>query len=41
LFYDLLNAAIVNPEDKEERALTLNGRKNILDKIDFEVLVIT
>jgi serine/threonine-protein kinase HipA len=34
--YDLLNAAIVNPEDKEEMALTLNGRKNRLEKIDFE-----
>jgi len=36
--YDLLNAAIVNPEDKEEMALTLNGRKNKLEKIDFETL---
>ncbi len=36
--YDLLNAAIVNQEDKEEMALTLNGRKNKLEKIDFEVL---
>jgi len=36
--YDLLNAAIVNPEDKEEMALTLNGRKNRLEKIDFEHL---
>ena len=36
--YDLLNATIVNPEDKEEMALTLNGRKNKLEKIDFETL---
>lgn len=25
--YDLLNAAIINPKDDEELALTLNGRK--------------
>lgn len=36
--YDLLNATIINPEDKEEMALTLNGRKNRLEKIDFERL---
>jgi len=36
--YDLLNATIVNPEDKEEMALTLNGRKNRLERIDFERL---
>lgn len=36
--YDLLNATIINPEDKEEMALTLNGRKNRLEKIDFEHL---
>ncbi|WP_117884129.1 HipA domain-containing protein [Aureibaculum luteum] len=36
--YDLLNATIVNPEDKEEMALTLNGRKNKLEKIDFKAL---
>lgn len=33
--YDLLNATIINPEDKEEMALTLNGRKNRLERIDF------
>lgn len=33
--YDLLNAAIVNPKDKEELALTLNGRKKKLRKEDF------
>ncbi|MDX5583535.1 MAG: HipA domain-containing protein [Aureibaculum sp.] len=36
--YDLLNTTIVNPEDKEEMALTLNGRKNRLEKVDFEHL---
>lgn len=36
--YDLLNSTIVNPEDKEEMALTLNGRKNRLERIDFEHL---
>ncbi len=36
--YDLLNATIINPEDKEEMALTLNGRKNRLERIDFEQL---
>lgn len=33
--YDLLNVAIVNPEDKEELALTLGGKKNKLSKEDF------
>ncbi len=33
--YDLLNTTIINPEDKEEMALTLNGRKNRLERIDF------
>ncbi|MCF6349384.1 MAG: HipA domain-containing protein [Flavobacteriaceae bacterium] len=36
--YDLLNASIINPKDKEEMALTLNGRKNRLERIDFEQL---
>ncbi len=36
--YDLLNTTIINPEDNEEMALTLNGRKNRLEKIDFEYL---
>jgi len=36
--YDLLNATIINPEDKEEMALTLNGKKNRLERIDFEQL---
>lgn len=33
--YDLLNVAIVNPKDKEELALTLNGKKSNLKKSDF------
>ncbi len=34
--YDLLNVAIVNPEDTEELALTLEGRKKRLKRGDFE-----
>ncbi|MCQ2148035.1 MAG: HipA domain-containing protein [Bacteroidales bacterium] len=33
--YDLLNVAIVNPKDKEELALTLNGKKSHLKLTDF------
>lgn len=33
--YDLLNAAIINPNDDEELALTLNGRKKKLQRDDF------
>ena len=33
--YDLLNAAIINPKDEEELALTLNGRKKNLKRDDF------
>ena len=33
--YDLLNVAIANPEDKEELALTLSGKKTKLRKSDF------
>ena len=33
--YDLLNAAIINPNDDEELALTLNGRKKKLKREDF------
>jgi serine/threonine-protein kinase HipA len=36
--YDLLNVAIVNPEDKEELALTIAGKKKKITKenlIDF------
>ena len=34
--YDLLNVAIINPNDKEELALTLSGKKNKLKRQDFE-----
>lgn len=33
--YDLVNTALVNPTDAEELALTLNGRKNEIQKKDF------
>ncbi len=33
--YDLVNTALVNPADKEELALTLNGKKRKLKKLDF------
>ena len=33
--YDLLNAAIINPNDDEELALTLNGRKKHINRNDF------
>ena len=33
--YDLLNAAIANPADTEELALTLNGKRSNINKSDF------
>lgn len=36
--YDLLNAAILNPEDKEELALTIEGSKKNLHRGHFEHL---
>lgn len=36
--YDLLSTAIVMPEDKEESALTINGKKSKLNRNDFKVL---
>ncbi len=33
--YDLVSVQIVNPEDTEETALTLNGKKRNLKKSDF------
>lgn len=36
--YDLLNVAIVNPEDKEELALTLEGKKKKLSLENFHYL---
>jgi serine/threonine-protein kinase HipA len=34
--YDMLSTALVIPDDKEELALTLNGKKSKLKKSDFE-----
>jgi len=34
--YDLVNTALVNPADKEELALTLNGKKRKIVRQDFE-----
>ena len=36
--YDLLNVKMVNPEDTEELALTLEGKKNKLKREHFETL---
>jgi len=36
--YDLLNVAIINPEDTEELALTLEGKKKKLQWENFEKL---
>lgn len=36
--YDLLNTALVIPDDNEEAALTINGKKNKLSRKDFDVL---
>lgn len=36
--YDLLNVAIINPDDKEELALTLEGKKKKLKRENFENL---
>lgn len=38
--YDLLSTLIVMPEDTEELALTLNGKKRKLQKSDFEKSII-
>lgn len=35
--YDMLNVAIANPKDKEEMALTLNGKKAKLSLKDFVI----
>lgn len=35
--YDLVATALVNPEDREELALTLNGKKSHLKRKDFEI----
>ncbi len=35
--YDMLATALVNPDDKEELALTLNGKKNQITYADFKM----
>ena len=36
--YDLLNINLINPKDKEELGLTLNGKKNKIKLTDFKTL---
>ena len=36
--YDLLNVNLINPKDKEELGLTLNGKKNKIKLADFKTL---
>ena len=36
--YDLVNTKVAMPEDKDEMALTINGRKRRLKKSDFDTL---
>ncbi len=36
--YDLLNVNLIFPKDKEEMALTLNGRKSKIKRADFDQL---
>lgn len=38
--YDLLSTALVMPEDTEELALTLNGRKKRINRKDFETAML-
>ncbi len=39
--YDLLSTALVIPDDKEESALTINGKKSRLKKNDFDALALS
>ena len=39
--YDLLNTLLVIPEDAEELALTLNGKKSRLTRYDFELAMLS
>ena len=39
--YDLLNTALVIPDDKEESALTINGKKSRLKRSDFDALALS
>jgi len=36
--YDLVSTALVLPDDKEESALTINGKKAKLNRLDFDEL---
>ncbi|RAJ20861.1 HipA domain-containing protein [Pedobacter cryoconitis] len=36
--YDLINGSLINPSDREEMALLLNGRKKNIKSRDFEQL---
>ena len=36
--YDLINSNLINPKDKEDVALNLNGKKKKLSRKDFEML---
>jgi len=36
--YDLINSNLINPKDKEDVALSLNGKKKKLNRKDFEML---
>lgn len=38
--YDLLNTKILLPEDQEQSALTINGKKSRLTKMDFDALAV-
>ena len=37
--YDLLNVSLINPDDKEEMALTINGKKKNIGRKDFIRLI--
>lgn len=39
--YDLVNTALVNPEDDEELALNLNGKKRKIKRVDFVIAMNT
>ena len=39
--YDLVSTALVIADDKEETALTINGKKSRLKKKDFDALAIS
>ncbi len=39
-FYDLLSVRLAMPHDKEELALTMNGKKNRITKSDFETAML-